>query len=140
MEETGEEVEEQKKNKKTKKKKKKSVLRKIIGWAVYIAIIVALVYFIPKILSRTLGTDTPIAAITSRSMWPALKVGDLVFVKAVNVSDIEVNDIVVYKNEEGFTIHRVIDINKNKIITKGDAHNISDEPLAFNDVIGKALE
>jgi len=123
-----------------KPKKKKSVLRKILGWLVYIAIIVAMVYYTPKLLSEWLGTDSPIAAITSGSMWPALKKGDLVLVKAVKQDEIAVGDIVVYTNKQGFTIHRIIEIKGEKIITKGDANNISDTPIMFKDIVGKTLE
>jgi len=119
--------------------RKKSVLRKIIGWLVYIGVIVAMVYYTPKILTKALGTDSPIAAITSSSMWPALKKGDLVLVKAVQKDELEVKDIIVYRNEKGFTIHRIIEINGEKIITKGDANNISDVAITYKDVVGKTL-
>lgn len=121
------------------KKKKKSALRKIIGWVIYLAVIVAMVYYTPKILTKALGTDSPIAAITSGSMWPALKKGDLVLVKAVQKEELQVKDIVVYKNQKGFTIHRIIDMNGEKIITKGDANNISDVAITYKDIVGKTL-
>lgn len=127
--------------KKRKAKKKKSVLRKIIGWIVYLAIVGTLMYFTPKALSAYLGTDTPIAAITSASMWPELKKGDLVFVKAVaSEKDLAIGDIIVFKNPKGFTIHRIIEKTDTAIKTKGDANNVSDAPIQFSDVVGKALE
>ena len=132
---------EQEKTEEPKKiKKKKSVLRKIIGWVVYIAVIAALIYYTPKALSYALGTDTPIAAITSGSMWPALKKGDLIFVKKVDSKEVKIGDIVVYKNQNGFTIHRVIEIKEDSIITKGDANNISDAPVEFKDIVGKTFD
>lgn len=124
-----------------KAKKKKSVLRKIIGWIVYLSIVGGLMYVTPKALSEYLGTDTPIAAITSGSMWPALKKGDLVFVEAIeNQKELEVGDIIVFRNPKGYTIHRIKEINDIKIVTKGDANNISDVPIKFSDVVGKTLE
>ena len=72
-------------------------------------------------------------------MWPALKKGDLVLVKAVQKDELEVKDIIVYKNEKGFTIHRIIEINGEKIITKGDANNISDVAITYKDIVGKTL-
>jgi|SRR3989344_363582 len=136
---SGQAHEEGKKEKKPKKKK--SVLRKIIGWIVYLVIVGGLMYITPKALSGYLGTDTPIAAITSGSMWPALKKGDLVFVKAIeSQKDLEVEDIIVFRNPKGYTIHRIKEINDIKIVTKGDANNISDVPIEFSDVVGKTLE
>lgn len=123
-----------------KSKKKKSLLRKLFGWFVYLAFVAALIIGTPKILSSWLKTETPIAAITSQSMWPALKKGDLILITSVQNSEIEKDDIIVYANKKGFTIHRVAEKNDKNIITKGDANNIQDTPISPEDVIGKALE
>jgi signal peptidase I len=125
---------------KSNMKPKRSVLRKIIGWIIYLGVVAALVIYTPKLLSQWLGTDTPIAAITSGSMWPELKIGDLVLVQAVKKEAIQIGDIVVYKNKNGFTIHRVIEMKENVLTTKGDANNISDSPIEFKEIIGKTLE
>jgi len=78
---------------------KKGIVKKILGWVIYIAILVALIYGIPRGLTYALDTPYPMAAITSGSMWPALKQGDLVLIKGVDSKDdIQLGDIVVYKN------------------------------------------
>ncbi len=115
-------------------------VKKTIGWIVYIAILVGLVFGVPKLLVKVLDTEYPMASITSGSMWPSLKKGDLVVIKGVDDrSEISVGDIVVYKNDRGFTIHRVEKMNQDTLITKGDANNISDKPIEYEKVIGKAL-
>lgn len=131
---------EQKKEKTKKPKKRKSLLRKIIGWIVYLGFIGALIFGTPKLLSMWLKTETPIAAITSGSMWPALKKGDLILITTVKKDELKTDDIVVYTNEKGFTIHRITKINNETIVTKGDANNISDTPITFDKIIGKAVE
>lgn len=74
-------------------------------------------------------------------MWPVLKRGDLVLVKAVKTKEeLAVGDIVVFKNLQGFTIHRITEINEKNIVTKGDANNVSDNPVQFTDILGKTLE
>lgn len=119
---------------------RKSV-KKIIGWVIYLAILVGLVYGIPKGLAFALDTHYPMASITSGSMWPALKKGDLVFIKGVNdKSDIEVGDIIVYQNPMGFTIHRVIRMGETTVVTKGDANNVADTPVEYSEVVGRTVE
>jgi len=118
----------------------KKILKSLFGWVLYIAILIGLIYGIPKGLSYALKTDYPLAAITSGSMWPTLKKGDLILIKGVdNKEEIKEGDIVVYRNPKGFTIHRVIKINENSLITKGDANNISDSAVSYEEIIGKAF-
>lgn len=113
-------------------------LKSVIGWILYIAILVGLVYGIPKGLAYFLETDYPMASITSGSMWPALKQGDLILIKGVSSKEeIQIGDIIVYRNPKGFTIHRVIKLNENTLITKGDANNVEDAPVKYEEVIGK---
>jgi signal peptidase len=80
-----------------------------------------------------LSTDTPLVAVASGSMRPALEVGDLVIVQGVPASEIKVGDIIVF-NQPGETIntiHRVVAIETlaNGTIefrTKGDANPTAD--------------
>lgn len=115
-------------------------MKNIIGWIVYAAVLIALVLGIPKGLAYFLKTDYPMAAITSSSMWPSLKQGDLVLIKGIeDKSEVKEGDIIVYENSKGFTIHRVIKIYEDRVITKGDANNVADAPVGFEEIIGRAL-
>lgn len=116
------------------------LLKSILGWVAYFLILFGLIWGIPKAMSYALDTPYPMAAITSGSMWPALKTGDLVLIKGVkNKSDIKIGDVVIYRNQKGFTIHRVIKMNDETAITKGDANNISDAPVKYSEIIGKSI-
>jgi len=120
--------------------KTKKTLKNIVGWILYIAILVALIWGVPKGLAYVLDTEYPMASITSGSMWPALKKGDLILIKGIDGrEDIKEGDIIVYKNPKGFTIHRVIKTNENTVVTKGDANNVSDAPIKYEEIIGKTL-
>ena len=85
------------------------------------------------------------------SMYPTLKQGDLVLMIPYHILKIfnikpKVNDIIVYKSpiDEKLVCHRIIEINNDVIITKGDfshaidPYNISEEniiaivPTIFN--------
>lgn len=116
------------------------VLKSVLGWVAYFAVLVISIYGIPKGLSYYLNTPYPMAAITSGSMWPVLKTGDLVLIKGIkNKEDVKLGDIVVYENEAGFTIHRVAKISDSTVITKGDANSISDPPVRYEEIIGKTI-
>jgi len=116
------------------------ILKGVIGWILYIAILIGLIVGVPKGLAYVLKTDYPMASITSGSMWPVLKKGDLVFIKGIDSkNDIKVGDIVVYQNPKGFTIHRIVEMDETTITTKGDANNVKDAPVGYEEIIGKTL-
>lgn len=118
----------------------KEVWKNLIGWILYIALLIGLVYGIPKGLAYVLKTEHPMASITSGSMWPELKKGDLILIKGIeSKEDINIGDIIVYTNVKGFTIHRVIEMNADSLVTKGDANNVKDAPIKYEEVIGKTL-
>jgi len=125
----------------------KKIIKNILEWFIYIIIFVAIVWGTPKLLVKILHTDYPIASITSSSMWPVLKEGDIVFIKGVSAkTEVKVGDIVVYKNDPstssgrtGFTIHRIVTMGENTLTTKGDANNVADTPIAYEKLIGKTV-
>ena len=76
--------------------------------------------------------------VASGSMQDTIDVDDIIIVKVSK--DIKVNDIVTYKDEDNKMItHRVVEIDKDKIITKGDANNVADSPISKNQIIGKVV-
>ena len=123
-------------------KKKRRVLRTVINIVIYIAIIASITVGIPKFLSWYLDTPYPMATITSGSMWPALKEGDLVFIKGIrDRAQIAIGDIIVYRNKENntFTIHRVVALGNDEITTQGDANFTKDAPVKYENVIGETF-
>jgi signal peptidase I len=123
----------------TSRKSFRQRLRGLTSWAIYIGIIILIIVFTPRILSWALGTQYPMAAVTSSSMWPTLKKGDLVFLKGVDKpEDLRVGDIIGFELDDGgFAIHRVFDIDGDRITTKGDANGEPDPPISFDQVIGR---
>lgn len=122
--------------------KKRRTIRSAISWVLYLGFIVGAIVAGPKLLAIALQTNTPLATITSSSMWPNLKRGDLVILKGVDsVDDIKAGDIVAFKTEdEGFVIHRVVEIEGETVTTKGDANTIEDVPWSGDQLIGKVLK
>jgi len=112
--------------------------RAALGLALYAAFVSGAIYYTPDIMSQALGTEHPMASVTSGSMWPALKAGDLVILKGVDsAEELNVGDIIAFEHEGGFAIHRVIQVDGESITTQGDANRKPDEPITFDDVIGR---
>lgn len=64
----------------------------------------------------------------SGSMEPNLKVNDIVIIRKVD--DYKVNDIVTYNNNnEEYITHRIIRVNDDEVVTKGDSNNKEDNPI-----------
>lgn len=128
--------------------KYKKIIKTILEWILYIVIFVAIVWGTPKLLVKLLHTDYPIASITSGSMWPVLKQGDIVFIRGYsgNKADLKIGDVIVYRNDAAniaergtFTIHRIIELHDTTLVTQGDANDVADTPIAYSQVVGKMI-
>ena len=73
--------------------------------------------------------------VATGSMSGTINVNDAVIVKITD--KFKVNDIITYMNDGYFITHRVISIKGDEIITKGDINNTEDDPINYNNVIGK---
>lgn len=71
------------------------------------------------------------------SMAPTIEKGDIVIIKLGD--EIREKDIITYKEENVFITHRIVEINEEAIITKGDNNNTEDEPINKNAVLGKVV-
>lgn len=117
----------------------KKLIINIVKVVLYIAFVVAAIYYTPKILSKVLHTQYPLATITSGSMWPVLKVNDLILMKGISGNQAEIGQIIIYQNTNGFTIHRLIRRENKKLITQGDANDVEDTPITESQVIGRIV-
>ena len=82
-------------------------------------------------------------AIASDSMIPAYSRGDALIIGKCDVDNIEVGDILVFKNNNAIVTHRVIkkEVVNNEIrfTTKGDNNKAKDDIISTSsNVIGKA--
>lgn len=78
-----------------------------------------------------------ISVVLSGSMEPELSVDDLVFVHEAD--SYNVDDIVVYQDKSLLIIHRIISIDGDEVITKGDANNTEDDPIKTSKIKGRAV-
>ena len=114
-------------------------LKKI--WNIASTVLVVLMVLCAVFLmgSRLIGYQC--FTVISGSMEPKYMVGDLIYVKEVDVNSIEVGDDITFILNEDLVVatHQVvrIDAEKQRFYTKGIANEIEDgEPVHFNNVIG----
>ena len=108
----------------------------IISYVIVILMVVCAVFLMG---TRLLGYR--VFNVISGSMEPAYSVGDLIYVKEVDLSTIKVGDPITFVLNEDLLVatHRVIKIDAEKMhfYTKGDANEVADaSPVHFNNVLG----
>src|SRR4030065_1564901 len=111
-------------------------MKYIISWIGFIIIVFGLMLSLPVIMSKALGTENPALTVTSNSMWPALKRGDLVIVKKAEPDEIKIGTVVVFIHQNGLAVHRIVKVSGDTYTTKGDANTAEDEPITFDEIVG----
>jgi len=66
------------------------------------------------------GCQTPVLAVTSKSMAPTFNVGDLLFV--VRAENVSVGDVIAFRQSQTIIVHRVVNATAEGFRTKGDAY------------------
>lgn len=78
--------------------------------------------------------------VVSGSMEPKLYPGDIVLVINKNKSDFKVDDVITFEHDNDIVTHRIIDIQDDTYITKGDNNDAPDPfTVKYEDIIGKVL-
>ena len=123
-----------------------AVARFLLRIVLYIVISLVLAFGIYGWNAKTLGGNRMpmpfgmgMSVVLSGSMEPTLSVNDLVFVKTAE--SYAVGDVVVYQSGNILVIHRIVAISPDgtEALTKGDANNIADDPIAISDIKGKMV-
>lgn len=71
------------------------------------------------------------------SMLPAIWPGDILEIAAATRDEIAVGDLVLYERDGRFFVHRVISLQAERIVTRGDAMPHADPPVSPASVLGK---
>lgn len=93
--------------------------------------------------SRLAGNQMPTpfgygaAVVLSGSMEPEFSAGDLIVVKQTD--DYAVNDIVVFQEGRSLVVHRIVRMEGETVVTKGDANNVEDAPIPLTAIKGEVL-
>ena len=105
--------------------------------SVIIALMVVVLSF-GLVYSQAKGSK--LLSVQSGSMVPAIHKGDLVSVNHVPESQLAVGDVITYvstSNSKKTITHRIISKDNGRIITKGDANTVADQPITDKYVLGK---
>lgn len=79
--------------------------------------------------------------VVTGSMADTINIGDIVIVKVKNDKDeFNLQDIIVFKQDDSIITHRIVSIEGDNITTKGDANNTNDETVSKNQIIGKVTK
>ncbi len=109
-------------------------------WNVFTTVIVVLVVIFAVLLIGVRLFGVQVYSVISGSMEPEYPVGSLIYVKEVDPSEIEVNDVITYVlPSETPSTHRVVRIDEENQLfyTKGDANETEDgAPVHFKNLIG----
>ena len=124
-----------------KKNGKKKTILAVLRVAVLAAVAVVLGVNVYLWNARSLmGNTMPMpfgygcAVVLSGSMEPTLNIDDLIFVKEQD--SFQPGDIVVFQDGGSLTVHRLLSIDGETALTKGDANNVADEPISTEQLVG----
>ncbi len=111
---------------------------KKICFGVFVLLILAYIFIIvsPRIFPGFYPFGIKTAVVLTGSMSPTVEINDFVIVKKPD--DVKVDDIVSY-NEDGNSmevLHRVVKIDGDTVVTKGDANNANDKPIKLSQITG----
>ncbi len=127
------------KPKKPRKPLKAKDLIRMLVLAAVAAVIGVNVYHMNA--ARLTGDTVPMpfgvgaSVVLSGSMEPELSVGDLLII--ARQDSYEANDVVVYQTGRTSVVHRIVSIDGDTVITKGDANNAADAPILLSNIKGE---
>ncbi|MEY2672687.1 MAG: hypothetical protein RLZZ508_564 [Actinomycetota bacterium] len=103
-----------------------------------ILVLTVTLYFASLLGIRIAGYEFTV--VVSDSMNPGISRGDLVILQAVDEELLAAGDIIQYRRGEESILHRIVEIQKKGIRTKGDA-NLGEDPVLVGDkqIIARAV-
>ena len=111
-------------------------MKKVFSIVLLVLILIVLLFNIVSIFEFSFF-GYRVFKVATGSMEPTLSINSIILVKQTD--DLNVGDIITYRDSRGYTTHRIIEMNEDSIITKGDANNVTDTPITTESVIGKVL-
>jgi len=118
--------------------KSKAVIRRVI--LCFLGLILGVSVYSSN-ASRLGGNQLPmpfgtgLGVVLSGSMEPELKVNDVIVV--CETEDYAIGDVVVFQQSHDLIVHRIVDIDGDNIVTKGDANPSADAPITKVTIKGK---
>lgn len=121
-------------------KKIKKIIFRILTGILAIVLVCNIYNFINiKVFHKELATINgySVLEVVSGSMEPTIHVGDMIIIDT-KAKNYKANDIITFRDKEGFFVtHRIVSLNGNTMITKGDNNDSEDAPYSTDNIIGK---
>jgi signal peptidase len=76
-------------------------------------------------------------AVASGSMQPVVNVGDLIIIR--EQTQYSVNDIVTYNSGRSIVTHRIVELDDNEAVVKGDAKQVADGSIPLSSIEGRVV-
>ena len=108
------------------------VFKGIINVILILVIILLACYFALRLTGKIM-----IYNVETGSMEDKIHAGD--YILLWKHDSYKVGDVITYNVDHYFVTHRIITIDDDKIITKGDANNLEDKEIHENQIIGKMI-
>ncbi|MDO5710063.1 MAG: signal peptidase I, partial [Coriobacteriales bacterium] len=92
---------------------------------------------LPLSIPRLLGYE--VFEVISGSMEPDIPVGSAIYVRAVDATDVQVDEVIAFHDADAVIAHRVVEnrTSQSEFVTKGDANNTEDsDPISYEALIG----
>ena len=103
--------------------------------------ILLLCLLVTALTYRLSGKVVPFLVVKSGSMYPVLKVGDVIVINGVKPEDLRVGDVIVYykPGTDQLVVHRIVKKTQLGVYTKGDANPGIDIwcPIPYENVVGR---
>lgn len=115
------------------------ILNVIIVIVGFIVIMVAYNYIQLKVMNKDYTNlfGYTVFEVSTGSMAKTLNVHDVILVKITK--EVETGDIITFKQDNEIITHRIMQMNGNELVTKGDANNVEDEVITKDAIIGKVV-
>lgn len=125
--------------------KNESKVKRIVSYVISILCLVLCIFITIEVIAANTQGRPPrvfgisVSYVPTESMEPTINAGEYVMYTKTSFKDVNVDDIIVYKNSNDmFIIHRVIEKNNDYLIAKGDNNPVEDtEKVTSNMVYGK---
>lgn len=94
-----------------------------------------------KVLQKGLASigGYAILEVVTGSMEPTIHVGDMIVINTKEINYQESDIVTFYDVDGSFVTHRIVSIEENVMVTKGDNNNTEDDPTNMDKIVGKYL-
>jgi len=126
----------------------KKILGIILNIFIVIAVIIIILVVYSMVQTKMMKKDYvniagfTILQVATGSMSPTMEEKDIIVAKILSKEQalsLGIDDIVIYQEKNYMITHRIVKVEKDEFVTKGDANNTSDNPIKKDEVIGKVV-